>query len=132
MTLLTVLFGLCTAVAVVHTAAVLVVAGHRWRRQGSTGAVAHVERMLFPLPQIGVALPAFGVAVVVSAWVSGTLGDLEVTTVLLVAFATVITGAAIAVRLRAQRLVIGALALVVLPAVVGGMLGALGHQVAAL
>jgi hypothetical protein len=132
---LVVLFWACTIVALAHILAVLTSAVRRWRSADSTRAVSHVERMLLPRTEIGIALLVFAAATIGAAAVTGTIDEFDVQTAALVAFSTTVAGAAVVHRLvtrpaaRCVVVVVGALALVVLPAVAGLLFGYVGPWV---
>jgi hypothetical protein len=132
---LVVLFSVCTLVTLVHMVAVLVGAGRRWRSAGSTHAASYVERTLLPWGEIGIALLVFAASTVAAASAAGTIADLDLRTAALVAVSTTVSGAGAVHRLAARPapgravLVAGVLALVVLPAVIGILLGYVGPEV---
>jgi hypothetical protein len=89
--------------------------------------------MLLPWSEIGIALLAFGAATIGASSATGTIGDLDVQTAELVAVSTTVAGATVVNRLAARPapwravLVVGALALVVQPAVIGVLFGYVGR-----
>jgi hypothetical protein len=132
---LVVLFWACTIVAFAHILAVLTSAVRRWRSVDSTRAVSYIERTLLPWGEIGIALLVFAAATIGAASATGTIAELDVQTAALVAFSTTVAGAAVVHRLVTRRaaprvvVVVGALALVVLPAVAGLLFGYVGPWV---